>query len=232
MAKRFKKIRVFVASPSDVREERDRLCRVVDELNRTVGSEKNVIIELVRWETHTAPGMGRPQDVINSQIGPYDIFVGIMWKRFGTPTEASSSGTEEEFDLAFSSWRISGKPRIMFYFNRARYFLNTVEEAEQVRRGLEFRGRLEKQALVWTFDGADDFEQAVRQHLQKILRELAAESWRSKAAPSALLDPKVLTTNEPVKSSFQVHSQNESDMEFSPAVIGLSCSWSMPRSSI
>ncbi len=202
MTKRFKKIRVFVASPSDMREERGRLSRVIEELNRSVAFEKHIIIDLVRWETHTTPGMGRPQEIINSQIGPYDIFIGIMWKHFGTPTGAASSGTEEEFELAFSSWRITRKPMIMFYFNCAKYFLNTVEEIEQVRRVLEFRGRLEKQGLIWMYDGAEDFEQAVRQHLQKKLQKLAAESGKRRAKSSALLDPEVTIPNEPVKELF------------------------------
>jgi hypothetical protein len=37
-------------------------------------------MEIVDWRTHVAPDMGRPQAVINAQIGDYDIFLGIMWK--------------------------------------------------------------------------------------------------------------------------------------------------------
>ena len=38
-----------------------------------------------------------PQDVVNRQIGEYDLFVGILWNRMGTPTAVATSGTEEEF---------------------------------------------------------------------------------------------------------------------------------------
>ena len=38
------------------------------------------------------------QDVINRQLGEYDIFLGIMNTRFGSPTHRADSGTEEEFD--------------------------------------------------------------------------------------------------------------------------------------
>ena len=39
-----------------------------------------------------------PQQIINSQVSDeYDIFIGILWTRFGTPTERAGSGTEEEF---------------------------------------------------------------------------------------------------------------------------------------
>jgi hypothetical protein len=153
MATRVKKMRVFAASPSDVNEERDCLSKVVEELNRTLGRERNIVLELVRWETHVAPDMGRPQAVVSRQVGPFDIFVGIMWKRFGTPTGVADSGTQEEFDTAFGYWKVTRRPRIMFYFNQASYTLRTPQEADQVRRVLEFRASLQKQGLVWEYNG-------------------------------------------------------------------------------
>ena len=101
MPEQYRKIRIFVASPSDVARERDQLARVVEELNLTIPAiapEKKVVLELVRWETHVYPAIGpEPQRVVNEQIGDYDIFVGILWKRMGTPTATAASGTEEEF---------------------------------------------------------------------------------------------------------------------------------------
>ncbi|PYL26201.1 MAG: hypothetical protein DMF37_02915 [Verrucomicrobia bacterium] len=40
------------------------------------------------------------QDVINHQLAEYDIFLGIMSCRFGSPTKRAHSGTEEEFNRA------------------------------------------------------------------------------------------------------------------------------------
>ena len=56
-------------------------------------------IESKKWEKDVFPAFGEDsQDVINKQIGTdYNIFVGIMWKKFGTPTSRAESGTEEEF---------------------------------------------------------------------------------------------------------------------------------------
>ena len=88
MTPRFRRIRVFVASPGDVQRERDSLLGVINELNRALDSlapRAGLRLELARWETDAYPEMGRPQAVINRQIAPYDIFIGILWKRFGTP---------------------------------------------------------------------------------------------------------------------------------------------------
>jgi hypothetical protein len=90
-------LRVFVASPGDVMDERSALEQVVRELNLTWSDTLHIRLELIRWETHATPGLGiDAQDVVNRSIGDnYDLFVGIMWSRFGTPTGRAESGTEE-----------------------------------------------------------------------------------------------------------------------------------------
>ena len=93
-----RKIRVFVGSPGDVPQERNIVSTVVDELSRSVATFIPAQLEAVRWETHAWPDVGDDaQDVINREIGDYDVFVGLMWKRFGTPTKRAKSGTGEEF---------------------------------------------------------------------------------------------------------------------------------------
>jgi hypothetical protein len=87
--------------------------------------------------------LGRPQGVVNRQVGQFDVFIGIMWKRFGTPTGRAESGTDEEFNVALKSWKTTRTPRIMFYFSQAPYTLRSIEEAEQLRKVLQFRRRVE-----------------------------------------------------------------------------------------
>src|SRR5437879_5531034 len=116
-------VRVFIASPGDVATERDQLSKVISEINVTISAiapEKEIVLELIKWETHVHPGMGEDaQDVVNQQINDYDIFVGIMWKRFGTPTERADSGTEEEFRKAYASWQRNRILPVLFYFCQA-----------------------------------------------------------------------------------------------------------------
>ena len=100
-----RRISVFVSSPGDVGEERRQCGEVIAELNATMRAlipERDVVLDLIRWETHTFPDIqGGAQIVIDSQIGiSYDIYVGIMWSRFGTPTGSGGSGTADEFRAA------------------------------------------------------------------------------------------------------------------------------------
>src|SRR5262245_46011715 len=97
-------IRVFLASPGDLNEEREALARLVRDINDVLAylaPESRLSIELVRYETHAYPDIGQPQQVINRQIPTdYDIFIGAMWARCGTQTSNSPSGTIEEFRRA------------------------------------------------------------------------------------------------------------------------------------
>ncbi len=112
----FQHFRLFIASPGDVSSERNALLSgVVEEVNETHGAPMGYTIELLRWETHAAPSAGRPQGVINEQIADYDIFVGVMWRRFGTPTGEGGS-TEEEYRIAYGAWERNKSMPLMFYF--------------------------------------------------------------------------------------------------------------------
>jgi hypothetical protein len=116
--------------------------------------------------------MGRPQAVINEQIGRYDIFVGVMWKRFGTPSEATDSGTEEEFNLAYEEWKRNGEIHIAFYFCQAKYKPNKVHELEQAGKVLKFQDELKSKGLTWEYPNAGTFADIVRPHLIEILYEM------------------------------------------------------------
>ena len=74
------RLRVFVASPGDVAAERDHVQAVADELNRGIAAQAGFVLEVVRWETHARPDMGRAEQSILDQVGQYDLFVGIMWR--------------------------------------------------------------------------------------------------------------------------------------------------------
>lgn len=177
MAEKLTKLKIFVASPGDVQEERDRLPVVIDELNRGVAAQNGLVLELVRWETHAWPGIGEDaQDVINREIGPSDIFIGIMWKRFGTATKRAASGTVEEFERAYEFWRTYQRPHIMFYFDRTPFYPISEQELEQMQRVISFRSTLQqKGVLFWEYEGATEFESIVRQHLTKVILQWSRE---------------------------------------------------------
>ena len=170
-------LRVFVASPGDVNAERETMAKLVAEINQTVAAvapEKGISLEVVRWETHAHPAGGRPQAVINQQLRDYDIFVGIMWKRFGTPSVVADSGTEEEFELAYAHWQQHGRPEVMFYFCQQSPGMPDLDELAQLSKVLAFRQRMAGRALSWEYASHADFADTVRPHLLRVLAKAIA----------------------------------------------------------
>jgi hypothetical protein len=177
MAKKITKYTVFVSSPSDLKEERAALDEVVKELNLRYGAANDCIIELLKWETHSAPGISirGSQDLISEDIGSdYDIFLGLLWTRFGTATKSADSGTEDEFNRALKQFNSNHhKPQILFYFkNSPPTSLNDIEP-EQFLKVQQFKQSLPKDnVLFWEFDKIESLQNFVRLHLPKRIEML------------------------------------------------------------
>jgi TPR repeat protein len=155
---------VFVASPGDVASERDRLERVVREVNEWA-RRTGCSLRLVRWEKDVRPGVGEdPQAVVNRQVGEADITVVLFWKRLGTPTERAASGTVEEFDRAVERWRQDPKQEIFTYFKTAPIDIHK-DDLGQAQGVRDFRRRIAAITLDCEFRTGADFEQKVRSHL-------------------------------------------------------------------
>jgi Domain of unknown function (DUF4062) len=99
--------RVLIASPSDVQAERELIVRVIQEWNDANAVERQVALLPVRWETHTTPELGRPQEIINRQIvDSCDLLIGVFWTRIGSPTDEAESGTLEEIERVASQGKL------------------------------------------------------------------------------------------------------------------------------
>ena len=159
---------VFVASPSDMKEEREKLEEIIAELNTTWSRQFAIRLDLVRWETHAFPGIGTdPQDVINNEMpDDTEIFIGLMWGKYGTPTSRAGSGTEEEFEAALARHRKHpASIRIMFYFKDAPLPPSQID-TDQLARVQNFKSSLgTKGTLYWSFTVLDEFERLIRMHL-------------------------------------------------------------------
>jgi hypothetical protein len=163
-------IRLFAVSPNDVSEKRDEdVAKVVAELNKSVARNRGYSIEVVTWKD-VVPNMGRPQQVILDAVGDYDILVGIMKHRFGSPTGKYLSGTEEEFHKAYDSWMNSGRPRILFYFQRGPG-PGELEYIDEYKHVLEFKKLVEQHGLVREYGEDKSFVDLFRTHLTRLILE-------------------------------------------------------------
>jgi len=153
----------FVSSPQDVAKERALVTKVLTEIN-AVYIRDRILVWPVMCE-NLAHGRGvDPQEVINRQVETYDIFVGILWSRFGTPTKRAGSGTEEEFLQAF---RLAdrGHPVRFLVFNRASELPANVDE-DQLKRVREFRKLINKSGVLpHDYEDFAEFEELFRREI-------------------------------------------------------------------
>jgi len=163
-SKRREVIRVFVASPRDVQEERLRMPKVIESLNKTLGKLLNIIVELWRWEVDAPPAVGEPQALIDPELDEADVVVVIFWNRFGLTTQAGTTGTEGEVLRSLERWNQMGRPQVMMYFCQRPARLNR-EEIEQRAKVLDFRERVSSLVLAVDYEEVPDFEWRVRDDL-------------------------------------------------------------------
>jgi hypothetical protein len=130
-------IRVFIASPGDLGPERQRAREVADELNSTLGRQFDVEIDLLGWED-TLPGVGRPQALINSDVDNCDLFIGLLWKRWGTPSGEDFSSGFEEFERVRRRNQRTGQPEIWLAFKHVDPS-QLADPGDQLKRVLAFK---------------------------------------------------------------------------------------------
>jgi hypothetical protein len=194
-------LKIFMASPSDVVKEHNYVIEVIDEINRTIAPNKGVMLKVVRSEENVFPGYNPEggQAVLNAQIAnmeEYALFVGIMWNRVGTPTPRAESGTIEEFKRAISAFERKGQPHIWFYFRQSAAQLNTEEELEQRRQVLEFKKKVQRNALTLEYKNPSNFRDRFRNHITLWLNARPNKTSRPlTAAANRAKKPSVTPTN-------------------------------------
>jgi hypothetical protein len=208
MARQEQVLSVFVAFPGDVLDERNKLEEIIREINVTWSRDLGVRLDLIRWETHAYPGIGQDaQDVINQQIPDnYDIFIGLMWCRFGTPTGRAGSGTVEEFNRAKSRYdQDASSVKFMMYFKDESVPPSRLDPV-QLKKVRKFQKSLGAEGvLYWPFSGIDNFEKLIRIHLSKQI-----QGWK-KVADDSKVSLSVSDPTDRIKDDL-VNASTEQDL--------------------
>lgn len=204
---------IFVASPGDVSDERMRMEEIVREVNLTVGESQGVRLELIKWETNTFPSANeRSQQAINLQIGDkYDIFVGIMWGRFGSSTGAYDSGTEEEFSRAKHRYDSGDELDIMFYFKDEPIPPSKID-IEQLSKVKQFQSAVGEAVYYRTFNTVGDFEKLFRVNIARKISDYSQSGSVRPEMPSnakALNAPSDFVEEEDEVGFLDMHIQLE-----------------------
>ncbi len=133
-------IQIFISSPADVGAEREIAERVISRLDGIW--KAHVRLRAKRWEKGHYQAIKSFQEAIGEMAG-YDIVLGILWKRIGSPlppdlygrADGSSyeSGTVFEIETALAASRSQDKPAVyVLRKNEAvKFDAKTVDEEKQ-----------------------------------------------------------------------------------------------------
>jgi hypothetical protein len=156
-------IRVFIASPGGVDDERKAVREIAGEFNVPL-ERHGWRVETLGWEDR-GPASGRPQAEINPDIKRCDVFVGILTNRWGSSTGTHSSGFAEEWNLASERYKQTGAPELWLYFRDPA--VGAAESEEQLDRVEAFRRDVEVERIAFYKSYADpeEFERLLRPRL-------------------------------------------------------------------
>lgn len=149
MSRPITQFRVFLASPSGMESDRDRIRNTIALFNEDEAYDRGVVFSVSGWEK-VAPGIGRPQSRINVVLEECDYFILCMHNRWGSfPGSAGersfSSGSEEEFELALKCHRDALYPmRDMAVYFRTQPPPSIEDDRSQYNLVVQFKKKLAK----------------------------------------------------------------------------------------
>jgi hypothetical protein len=183
-------VKVMIASPGDVAQERKMIPEVIEEWNAVNSADKGIVLLPAAWETHSAPRMGdRAQSVINKQVlKDCDLLIGVFWTRIGTPTGEAASGTVEEIEEHIKA----GKPA-MLYFSSVPVVLDSIDQA-QYSELQKFKKKCESEGLIHSYESLSDFRIALARQLSITIN---TDEYIKKCVSDAGLSTSGLTPDAP-----------------------------------
>ena len=178
-------IEIFVSCPTDVIAEK----RIVKEVCIRVNNNllhMGCNIQLTFRDCSEIIGRAgiRPQQLINETIRDFNIYFGILYMRFGTPSgavnkltdEEFESGTEEEFVLACENKRLGKNPTETYFFFKDQIGSKNTNENTQAGKVLRFKEKLMDSDWVNSFKTIEQFERDIFDLLTRITGKICLAS--------------------------------------------------------
>lgn len=204
MAKYKDTILAFLAYISDVEDEVKECSSVVKRVNSNMESSE-ILIELKTWKD-VPEDYGNPQQIINKYyVEKCDIFIGVIWKKWGTPTGQSNCGFKEEFLIAEKRFDETGIPNIWLYTKDVDESLLKEEEKVDYQKVKQFKEEiiLKHKGFVVSFKDTQDLKDKILNRFTTFLCERSVSKRNQEAISVSDKSIKTKSTpSEKIKSTF------------------------------
>lgn len=157
-------IRVFVSCPGDVSREKDIIKKLCESKNHVFSvNNRGIMFQVLDFKDIVAPWGNRSQEDINIRFSGYDIYIGLLWMRYGTVSGAEDpvtgipygSGTEEEFRNAVQKRKNGEEIGIYFFFKEPRDYKDE-DEKKELSKVKEFKREIQGNGWVHSFPNTED----------------------------------------------------------------------------
>lgn len=174
-------LKVLIASPADVSEERKNIPLIIAKWNRLNAETTKIVLLPVKWETHSAPLLGdRPQGIVNNQVvTTCDMAIGVFGTRLGSPTGVSESGTAEEIE-----WFLDNNKPVMLYFS-SRPIDPQKLDIVQYTALKEFEKKMQKLGLTGSYTSIEDLGEQLLNQISINVSNLLSGATISTPTPEA-----------------------------------------------
>ena len=168
MPKNVVQYNMLISCPGDVQDEVSIIERVVEEFNERFTDELGISIQTKHWKKSSYPQSGgKPQDLLNEQfVKDCDLAVGVLWTRFGTPTDQYGSGTEEEINIM-----LDAQKQVFMYFSEKALQPSKLN-AKEYERVQVFKDKYKERGIYYTYGSNDEFEKKILAHLTQYFLSL------------------------------------------------------------
>ena len=158
-------IKIFLASSSELRNDRDEFDRYFRERNDRL-LEEGLYLKIIRWENFLdAMSETRLQDEYNVAVAECDVFVSLFFTKAG-------KFTEEEFDTAHRQFEETGKPLIYAFFKDAP--VKTGEIGDEILTLLNFKKKLRELGHYETnYEGIEHLKLQFSDQLPRLREKLS-----------------------------------------------------------
>ena len=138
-----------------------------------------IAVEPIYWRKNVPPIITgeNPQKIINKNLeeSEYDVYIGILWKKFGVPQENGYTPTEGEFEKALQCYVSEGKPLISVFFKLKEFLPYSQNDTLQYLEVQKFKERIQKLGLYNPFETKLGFQTKVYETIYGFIRRLSAE---------------------------------------------------------
>jgi hypothetical protein len=165
LGKSLRQVRIFLASSSELKDERDQFDLYLRQQNDSL-LKKGMYLRIVRWENFLdAMSETRLQDEYSKAIRECDVFVSLFFTKTG-------KYTDEEFDVAHTQFKNCGRPLIYTFFKNADIKTGSAREDDLISLWA-FQKKLTSLGHFQTnYDNTEHLKRQFRDQIDKILENL------------------------------------------------------------